>query len=64
MILLEILVIPGFGIAGISGFLMIVYSLFKMLILLSTLSDVIELNSERIFLQFLCRRISSGSLAK
>jgi len=32
MILLEILVIPGFGIAGISGFLMIVYSLFKMLI--------------------------------
>ena len=38
--------------------------LFKRLILLSTLSDVIELNSERIFLQFLCRRISSGSLAK
>jgi membrane-bound serine protease (ClpP class) len=32
MVLLEILVIPGFGIAGIAGFLMIVYSLFTMLI--------------------------------
>ena len=32
MIMMEILIIPGFGIAGISGFLMIIYSLFKMLI--------------------------------
>lgn len=32
LILLEILVIPGFGIVGIPGFLMIVYSLFTMLI--------------------------------
>ena len=32
MVLLEILVIPGFGVAGIMGFLMIMYSLFKMLI--------------------------------
>ncbi len=32
LVLLEILVIPGFGVAGISGFLMIIYSLFTMLI--------------------------------
>ncbi len=32
LILLEILVIPGFGVVGIPGFLMIVYSLFTMLI--------------------------------
>ena len=32
MILLEVLVIPGFGVAGISGFLMIAYSFFTMLI--------------------------------
>jgi len=32
LVLLEILVIPGFGVAGIAGFLMIMYSLFKMLI--------------------------------
>ena len=32
LVLLEILVIPGFGVAGITGFLMIVYSLFTMLI--------------------------------
>mgnify|MGYP003973867235 CR=1 FL=1 len=32
MVLLEILVIPGFGVAGIVGFLMIMYSLFTMLI--------------------------------
>ena len=32
LVLLEILVIPGFGVAGIAGFLMIVYSLFTMLI--------------------------------
>ena len=32
MIMLEVLIIPGFGIAGISGFLMIIYSLFQMLI--------------------------------
>ena len=32
LVLLEILVIPGFGVVGIPGFLMIVYSLFTMLI--------------------------------
>ena len=32
LILLEILVIPGFGIVGIPGFIMIIYSLFTMLI--------------------------------
>ena len=32
LILLEIFVIPGFGVVGIPGFLMIVYSLFTMLI--------------------------------